>query len=206
VFTATSARNSNGSLKPLSHKLFQTQYHPSGLRGVWAGVTSEHGRPRFSLCRNHVGIPEAPDGLSIPGVPKQDGPCFTSTTNPDNQSIEKRLEQILENFLVVGSDESQSWVFLACHLYAVKRAADHGRACSPCSSSMEVRSLICGGYKVAAFHSRGLASRYVALWDSHARGTEGSGIDIQSVIAFSFLHSYDTCQKQHVFLIIPANK
>ena len=74
------------------------------------------------------------------------------------------LEQNLENFFVVGSDESQSWVFLACHLYAVKRAADHGRACSPCSSSVEVRNLIFGGYKVAAFHSSGLASRYAALW------------------------------------------
>jgi len=78
------------------------------------------------------------------------------------------LEQNLENFLVVGSEESQSWVFLACHLYAVKRAADFGRACSPCSSSVEVRNLIVGGYKVAATHSNGLASRYAALWNGHA--------------------------------------
>ena len=78
------------------------------------------------------------------------------------------VEQNLENFLVVGSDESQSWVFLACHLYAVKRAADYGRRCSPCPTSVEVRNLIVGGYKVAACHSNGLASRYAALWNGHA--------------------------------------
>ena len=74
------------------------------------------------------------------------------------------LKKNLENLIVVGTDKSQSWVFLACHLYAVKRAADQGRACSPCSSSMEVRNLIFGGYKVAAFHSSGLASRYASVW------------------------------------------
>ena len=78
------------------------------------------------------------------------------------------LRQKFETFIVVGSDDSQSWIFLACHLYAVKRAADFCRRTScPCSKSSQVCNLIRGGYKVAASHCKGLACRYDALWKGH---------------------------------------
>ena len=78
------------------------------------------------------------------------------------------LQQNFETFIVVGSGDSQSWIFLACHLYAVKRAADLGRRTScPCSSAFQVRKLVRDGYKVAASHCKGLACRYDALWKEH---------------------------------------
>lgn len=77
------------------------------------------------------------------------------------------LQQNFETFLVVGSDVSQSWIFLACHLYAVKRAADFGRRTScRCSSSSEVRNLVRGGSKVAASHCKGLACGYDSVWNN----------------------------------------
>ena len=132
------------------------------LIAAWSNgwATGRRFQNKHTRCCIHNGC-DGEDSIEHYGVCIEPWIAFCSKTGI-------HLEHNFENFIVVGSGDSQTWVFLACHLYAVKRAADYGRVCSPCSTSVEVRNLIVGGYKVAACHSNGLASRYAALWNGRA--------------------------------------
>ena len=125
----------------------------------WA--TGRRFQSKHTRCRIHAEC-DGEDSIEHYGVCVEPWIAFRSITGI-------HLQQNFETFIVVGSDDHQSWIFLACHLYAVKRAADFGRrTLCPCSSALEVRNLIRGGNKVAASHCNSLARRYDALGRGYA--------------------------------------
>ena len=77
-----------------------------------------------------------------------------------------RNPQTLRRFLVLTASTSDEMVIQACHVYAVKRAADLQRNGLCQSSAEEIGKLIWQGHRIVAMYHAGVEKLHSAVWKS----------------------------------------
>ena len=68
------------------------------------------------------------------------------------------------DLLCLGSQDENTLVLLAIHLYAINRAATYGRYNGACTDNTQLENLLWGFHKVAAAQSRSVRKLYRSIW------------------------------------------
>ena len=74
------------------------------------------------------------------------------------------LDESIASFLVLNAGHVQDMIFHACHVYAVKRAADIRRKEERITREEQLSNLIFEGHRTAAIQVKSLTQMYSAIW------------------------------------------
>ena len=70
----------------------------------------------------------------------------------------------MSRFLGLTTEDIDTKVLHACHMFAVKRAVDMRRREGTVSGPEQVNALIWQGYKTASMYHKGLAKKFIQMW------------------------------------------